>query len=825
VPSSKLSLLSGSLFGLFLVFLSVPLTAAAQPTAPNEWTWMGGSSTIPSCPANSNCAQSGWYGTLQTPAAANVPEGRSDAVSWTDAQGNLWLFGGVGIQGTLNDLWKFDPATAEWTWMAGSGTLAYNPSTGSGQPGVYGTLGTPAAGNTPGSRSNAVSWTGNDGKLWLFGGYGFDANGDVNQLNDLWRFDPSTNEWAWMGGLSTLSCVAANECWGQPGVYGTLGTPSAANIPGGREEAVSWTDQSGNFWLYGGLGADSNGRQCPLNDLWKFNPPTNEWTWMGVNGSQSCTSWQGEIEGNQASVGTFGDPGVGVNPGSLQSPMGWTDRSGNLWLFGGFNQGYNISTYSFLMFEFYPSNNEWAWMGDGGTSYPAGREAAAGWTDSNGNFWLFGGSGYVPWLGPTSDLWEFNPSINVWASIGGSNNSSSAGVYGALGTPAPGNLPGARSSATTWTDNSGNLWLFGGLGIDSQGTKGLLNDLWQFSLNGNPSVVPLPSAATPTFSLAAGIYGSAQPLTISDTTPGATIYYTTDGSMPNSNSAVYSGQISVSSSETVAAVAIANGCSVSGLTIAKYTIGFPPAAAPYFYSSGGTYTTGLSLTIADSTSNATIYYTTDGTTPTINSTVYTAPISISITETIEAIAIAPSFSASAVTSATYTIPPYFSITIFPASLSLTAGKSGTATVTVQGISGFNSAVSLACSDLPAGVSCSFSQLTVPDQSNTSTSTLTVNTTTDSTRANSAILKRASMPWLPASTIAVVVCCFGLRKRRRWQTGLLLVMGMAGLGLLSGCAVLSKFYPQPTYQPIDTFITITATSGSLSNSTGLALTVN
>jgi hypothetical protein len=56
---------------------------------------------------------------------------------------------------------------------------------------VYGTLGTPAAGNEPGGRSSAVSWTGSSGNFWLFGGYGFDVNGNAGDLNDLWKSQAS----------------------------------------------------------------------------------------------------------------------------------------------------------------------------------------------------------------------------------------------------------------------------------------------------------------------------------------------------------------------------------------------------------------------------------------------------------------------------------------------------------------------------------------------------------------------------------------------------------------------------------------------------------
>jgi hypothetical protein len=44
-----------------------------------------------------------------------------------------------------------------------------------GVPGVFGTLGTPAAGNTPGGSQYASAWTDSSGNFWLFGGYGTEA--------------------------------------------------------------------------------------------------------------------------------------------------------------------------------------------------------------------------------------------------------------------------------------------------------------------------------------------------------------------------------------------------------------------------------------------------------------------------------------------------------------------------------------------------------------------------------------------------------------------------------------------------------------------------
>ena len=81
-----------------------------------------------------------------------------------------------------------------------------------------------------------------------------------------------------------------------------------------------------------------------------------------------------------------------------------------------------------------------------------------------------------------------------------------------------------------------------------------------------------PTCVQPTFSVAAGAYTSAQNVTISTTTNGATIYYTTDGTDPTTSSNVYSSAISVSSTTTIKAMAVKNGYDNSSIASATYAI-------------------------------------------------------------------------------------------------------------------------------------------------------------------------------------------------------------------------------------------------------------
>src|SRR5204863_4554006 len=78
-------------------------------------------------------------------------------------------------------------------------------------------------------------------------------------------------------------------------------------------------------------------------------------------------------------------------------------------------------------------------------------------------------------------------------------------------------------------------------------------------------------------------------------------------------------------------------------------------ATPVFNPNGGTFDTSVTVTITDSTPGATIYYTTDGSTPTTASTVYTGPITLTATTTLKAMAAAPGKASSTVARASCTV--------------------------------------------------------------------------------------------------------------------------------------------------------------------------
>ncbi len=426
----------------------------------NDWTWMDGSNTgnaigqytpPPTTPPNPPTQDT------------DSPGGRRYPATWTDLNGNLWLFGGYGYNwdsavtpqpGFFNDLWVY------------AGTENYFGS-------IFNGWTQEAEFSSPPARWGAVTWTDNSNNLWLFGGQ--DAN--TGLLNDLWECDLSTTppSWTYVGGSGVNS----------GGSYGTKGVTLNTNYPGGRWGASARIDSTGTVWMFGGEGDDSTGANGLLNDLWTFNPTTKLWTWVS-----------GDNVVNQAGAyGTLGTASASNVPGGRQTSAAWLDGSGNFWLFGGY-AGASGGQPDALNDLWEYSAGQWTWVAGSSTvnqtgvytpmaPVPGSRWSSAAWTDSSGNLWLFGGQGYDSTSnGSLSDLWEFTGGSWVW--VKGPSSVGQAGIYGIQANPAVyphvTSNPGGRWGAGYWTDPYGQLWMFGGDGFDSAGTNGnnLMNDLWRY---------------------------------------------------------------------------------------------------------------------------------------------------------------------------------------------------------------------------------------------------------------------------------------------------------------------------------------------------------
>jgi hypothetical protein len=459
----------------------------------------------------------------------------------TQSQGcTLWDYKGV-VTANITSI-VVDCGHNDWTWIDGTNTAGVavppKPQYGSFPTSTPVTIPNPFT-NTPGARYGAAGWTDKYGSLFLFGGDGWELSGKPQPdtldapMNDLWVCDMSWGDfcqWQLVGGydptVAGSTTVGAEIIAAAQNVSAYPGT-----VPTARLGAATWTDASGNFWLFGG----SDGNHF-LSDLWVYNPSvlnpstytTTEGTWTFVGGVLTT-----DQPGNYSSGTAF--------PGARTNAVTWTDGSGNLWLFGGY--GYDgQATVGFLNDLWEYTGGKWVFVSGGTTNkanqngnygqqgiaaltnIPGGRQEAVGWADANGNLWLFGGEGLDDVGTPNgilNDLWVYNLASNKWTWVMGaepvasSTRANHTGVYpsqpavgpvntaGAANTcglisgltvagqvicspiDTTGALPGSRWGAAGWVDQGGNFWLFGGWGLDSKATNGngALNDLWVYTPN------------------------------------------------------------------------------------------------------------------------------------------------------------------------------------------------------------------------------------------------------------------------------------------------------------------------------------------------------
>ena len=444
-------------------------------------------------------SQSGIYGVKGVSSPANVPGGRCEGVYWTDASGNFWIFGGVGIDafgnnGALNDLWKFSPITNQWTWMSGDSMI--------NKPGVYGSFNTPAASNKPAATRQPCGWRDNNNNLWFYGGWHMVAGNAMTMANHLWRYSISTNVWTYMTSPSQLS---PNP------IYGTMGVAAPSNVPADRIAANGCADAAGNFLMFGGQGsAISNTILSGYhNDLWHYNVSTNMWTWLAGTSNIDMTGI----------YGAMGVPSTTNVPGARINSYVWYDGS-SFWIFGGNGQS-SVSTapssvYLNDVWRYTISNGQWTWLngsnlgmqtavyGTAGvfsaSNMPGAHCCGSNAKDASGRLWVMGGGGITATVnvgGKMSDLWQYDPNTNQWAFMGGYQVNDQNGIYGTINVQNALNKPGGRSVGASWMDANNDFWTFGGFSWPQTGLVSSTSDMWKFqncsfktvSVSASPSLI------------------------------------------------------------------------------------------------------------------------------------------------------------------------------------------------------------------------------------------------------------------------------------------------------------------------------------------------
>jgi hypothetical protein len=279
------------------------------------------------------------------------------------------------------------------------------------------------------------------------------------------------------------------------------------------------------------------------------------------------------------------------------------------------------------------------------TAYPNGTTQPA---------WVVADNEWYYWSGTVSQPADTTAPVITASSNGGTFSSAqtvtlsvneTSTIYYTLDGSTPTISSSIYSSAITINSTS-TLKFFG---KDTSGNSSTVQSV-SFTITGVDTTPP-----TITINPVAGTYTGTQSVTLS-ANETSTIYYTLDGSTPTTSSSVYSAPISVSASETIKYFGVDSAGNNSVVQTANYTINVdttPPVitASP----AAGSYSSSQSVTLSSNETGSTIYYTTNGTTPTTSSTVYSSPITISATTTLQFIGKDALGNISTPVAATYTI--------------------------------------------------------------------------------------------------------------------------------------------------------------------------
>ncbi len=358
----------------------------------NIWTWISGSNL------NGDLGNKGIKG---IPSATNCPSARGWGIMcWSDKNNNLWLYGGVGGNSDVfQDLWKYNITSNEWTWMSGTDT----------PPNItnFGIKGVASINNNPPQvRENNCVWVDDSNNLWFFGG--LDEWDDY--YNDLWNYKTSTNEWTWIYG---------NALPNTPINFGQKGIPDTNNNPGGRCSYSSFKDNLGNLYFFGSWNNFVN--LSLLNDIWKYNTITNTWTWVSGDIIINGTGNYGSICNADINIAprsrlenrsSWSDScGLWIFGGWMES---WDELS-DLWRYNFTNNMWTRISGTMNLNEPTIYNS---YQISTSSNKPGGRGGSVSWTDKKGNLWLFGG---LKEMNLKNDLWRYVPDTNCAKCIPKSN--------------------------------------------------------------------------------------------------------------------------------------------------------------------------------------------------------------------------------------------------------------------------------------------------------------------------------------------------------------------------------------------------------------------
>jgi hypothetical protein len=273
-------------------------------------------------------------GDLRVGNSSTFPGRRTDGATWSDsATKTLWMFAGSTETDNLNDLWCYNISANIWTWISGPQTT---------ELGNMGAIGEASIDYFPRNVWYTQSVVDKNGDVWFHSGQ--TAASQYVSTNELWRFTPSTYEWAYMGG--SLDTPAP--------VYGTTGEYAPSNWPAATYGGVLIYSGGDIITYYGGERAVNASFNFALNQVWSYNITLGQWAF--ISGTQEHVEVEPEY-------GAFHQSSPSNKVGSRLELAVLASISGHMWIHGGSQSSYgNPITAAFVlpvnlcMTEFNPCN-------------------------------------------------------------------------------------------------------------------------------------------------------------------------------------------------------------------------------------------------------------------------------------------------------------------------------------------------------------------------------------------------------------------------------------------------------------------------------------
>lgn len=285
---------------------------------------------------------------------------------------------------------------------------------------------------------------------------------------------------------------------------------SSQVYPGSRDGAASWCDSNATIWMFGGRGFGakrlSSATPPTLDELWSFDIKKRLWKFYPYDnktnekppacfGCVACSYKNKAVMFGPSSTFIFDMerkrwnalPNDTVSPKPRSQPAHWCDMDkGMMWMFGGTTSDKELDDFWKFSFnelqwtEVKPKNNK--------SVIPSECSKATTWMNPSGVLYMFGGSSSRL---ISSYFWSYSPGTSQWTKLGGTTDvTKCAGKYGKMGIASKKNYPGCREGASSWVDQQGDLWMFGGSGFDNFSTTtfampGLLSDFWMYNASSN----------------------------------------------------------------------------------------------------------------------------------------------------------------------------------------------------------------------------------------------------------------------------------------------------------------------------------------------------